>query len=247
MPLRRGRGRPRKSAPISQQKRRANIFRSLYPRRPIQARTHIIKRMAQPWFIQNQAGVNVPILSADGFQSAFFGSPVAGQLPATYNVTLSSQFKLECCLDYGDITSLFDRYKIVGVKLKVQYLQNAPTLAIGMSGAVLPTLVWAFDGDDANVPPDVNTVRVKGYAKSKVLNANKPFSIFIKPRLTKEIYNSPVTTGYSSEKACWLDCNSYSLPHFGVKMALLDWVGDGETRNALRVEPTYYLALRDTQ
>lgn len=228
------------------QRRRANVLRSLYPRRPVQSMVHMIKRLAKPCFIRNDASVGgVPYLFDNGDSQMFQGSPVAGSLVGTYDYTLSTQFKLSSVIDVADLTQLYDRYKIVGVKLKIHYLHNASF--IPGNTANLPTLYWAFDGDDADVPANTTAVAVKGYCKSTVLNANRPLTVYIKPRITKEIYNSPITTGYSSEKACWLDCNSSSIPHFGLKLAVTDWVGGAENNNAIRIQPTYYLALRDTQ
>lgn len=220
-------------------RRPPRMLRSL---RPIASRTHVMKRIGKPAFVQNSLGG--PLLTDDGggqFQQA--GTAV-GALPGTWETGLSAQFQLNSVIDPSDITSLFDRYKIVGVKLKIHYLHNASFIP-GQSN--LPTLYYAFDGDDSTPPPTALGVLSKGYCKSKVLNANRPLSVYIKPRLTKEIYNSPISTGYSSEKACWLDCSYSTVPHYGLKFWLSDWVGGDENNNAIRIQPTYYLALKDTQ
>lgn len=210
--------------------------------RPVAGRTHMIKRVAEPAFIQNS--VAGPLLTADGSGSISQGAVIAGILPSTWETGLSAQFQLKSVVDVNDLTSLFDRYKIVGVKLKIHYLHNSSFIP-GASN--LPTLYYAFDGDDSGTPATSLAVLSKGYCKSRVLNANRPLNIYIKPRVTKEIYSSPVATGYSSEKACWLDCNSSTVPHYGLKFWLSDWVGGEENNNAIRIQPTYYLAFKDTQ
>lgn len=236
---------------VARRGRKAPMRKRNYNRGPVRRRNvagcvHMIKRLGKTVFIRNDASVGgAPFLFDNGAGQFFQGSPLAGSLPGTWDFTMSSQYQLASVLDPADLTSLYDRYRIVGVSLKFHYLQNASF--IPGNNANLPTLYWAFDGDDANVPASTTEVAVKGYCKSKVLNANRPLSVYIKPRITKEIYSSPITTGYSSEKACWLDCASSGIPHFGLKMALVDWVGGADANNALRIQPTYYLALRDTQ
>lgn len=220
-----------------------NKRKALGYRKKVAGIMHSIKRLAKPVFVQNS--VIGPTLSADGGGSFSIGGPIAGLLPGTNEVGMSAQFQLNSVIDVADLTSLFDRYKIVGVALKIHYLQSSPSFANGFTGN-LPTLHYAFDGDDVNVPPNANSVLVKGYCKSVVLNANRPTKIYIRPRLTKEVY-APLMTGYTSEKACWLDCNSDTVPHYGLKMWLSDWLGATDNNNALRIQPTYYLKLRDTQ
>lgn len=215
--------------------------------RRIPGLVHRVKRMAQTIYIKNNSTTGQPVLTADGNGSFVQATPVAGALNGTWDFTLSSQFMLQCLTQVSDMTNFFDRYKIVGVALKFHYLGNAAIVQqVGtvQQNSNLPTLYYAFDGDDAAL----NTAAViqqKGYCKSRVLNANRPTSLFLRPRLTKEVAGV-VTPGVTSEKPCWIDCNSSSIPHFGMKFAITDWVG-GDINNCLRIQPTYYLQFRDTQ
>lgn len=237
----------RKTAPRKKVMRKRNFLR----KRNIAGRVHRIKRLATEAFIRNTnvGGSWIPTLTAAGGNSFFQSSPIGGLLPGTWDYTLSSQFQLSSVYQVSDLVNLYDRYKITGVQLKIHYLQNSasPQSVANVTPvyANLPVIHYAFDGDDANLNTKEQILQ-KGYCHSRVLNANRPLTIFLRPRVTKEIYNTAVTTGYSSEKACWLDSNSNSLPHFGMKFAITDWVG-GEVNNAIRITPTYYLALRDTQ
>lgn len=208
----------------------------------IASRTHLIKRLAEPVFIQN--GNTNPIMSHNGNGSFYFGSPVGGTLPNTWEFGMSSSFQLNSVIDYTDITQLFDRYKITGIALKLHYLASG---GLATGAVSLPTVHYAYDFDDADIPGTLQTVITKAYCKTRVLNANRPTKIYLKPRLSKEIFNSPVSTGYSSEKPCWLDCNSAGVPHYGVKFWITEWNGGVDNNNALRIQPIYYLALKDTQ
>lgn len=206
------------------------------------------KRLGQLIMIGNKAnGADGPgiINTADGNGSCQVGSWGTAGYMNTAQVGGSLQFKLESAVDYGDFAQLFDRYKITGVKLKFMYQEN-----IGSTGnnSLLPTFNYSFDGDDADVPTTQLMVTKKQYCHSKVLNGNKSFSLFIKPRIT-----APTTLSgtYTTSKAKWVDCNTGTgVPHYGVKFWLKDWTyGTVSTPvlNLLTIQPTYYFALKDTQ
>jgi len=219
--------------------------------------THRVKRLGNTVFIKNSpiSGTTtwVPTLTQNGGNgvdpSFVQGAITNGALSGTYDFTLSSQYFLDCLVQRSDVSNFFDRYKIVGIKLNIHYLCNSasPQSVANLTTAVynnLPTMYYAFDADDAQVNT-ISVIQQKGYCKSRVLNANKPLSLWIRPRITKEVAGL-TTPGVTSERACWVDCNSAGIPHFGMKFAITDWVG-GEVNNALRIVPTYYLQFKDTQ
>lgn len=212
-------------------------------RRQVQGLLHRIKRLGAPVMVQNDA-FGTPHLSQDG-SSSFSLAGVAGDvLPGTNQFGMSAQFQLSSVVDPADLTDLFDRYKITGVALKFQFLNNNGLIS-GKHN--LPTIYYAWDGDDAATPISANTVLTKAYCKTKVLNANTIFKAYIKPRVTKELFNgTSIVPGYSSERAPFIDCSSSSVPHYGMKFWITNWLG-GESNIALRIQPTYYLAMRDTQ
>lgn len=235
--------------------RRARQYKKYAIRRGIPGLLHRVKRLGNTIFIKNSPvpGTTnwVPTLTQNGGSggaaSFLQGTITSGALTGTYDFTLSSQYFIECLQQLSDMTNFFDRYKIVGVKLNIHYLQNSTVLQnipnVSPVYSNLPTMYYAYDADDANI----NTAAViqqKGYCKSRVLNANKPVSVFFRPRVTKELAGL-TTTGVSSEKPCWIDCNATNIPHFGMKFVITDWVG-GEINNALRIVPTYYLEFKDT-
>lgn len=229
-------------------RKRAGKKRRTYRPRSIPGIVHRVKRMGQVVFIKNNATTGQPILTADGNGSFTQANLVAGALNNTWDFTLSSQYMLQCLTQVSDMTNFFDRYKIVGIGLKLHYLANTASTqyvpGVTNVSANLPTVYYAFDGDDALANTGAQLTQ-KGYCKSRVLNANRPLSLFLRPRLTKEVAGT-VTPGVTSERPCWIDCNSASIPHFGMKFYITDWVG-GDINNALRIQPTYYLQFKDTQ
>lgn len=180
---------------------------------------------------------------ADGNGSCQIGSWGTDYMN-TAQVGGSLQFKLESAVDYGDFAQLFDRYKIIGVKLRFLYQQN-----IGSTGStnILPTLNYSFDADDAVVPTTQTEVTKKQYCHTKIMNANRPFSIYIKPRVTlpTTLSGSAVTV-----PAKWCNSAQPDIPHYGLKFFIQGWqygTLSAAVLSQLTIQPTYYLALKDTQ
>lgn len=246
MPPLRRRPAYRRRAPAKKNYR--NRASGLRRRLGIQGRTHMIKRLGEPIFCQNQAsgipGILQPTLTQDGLGSFTLGS-ITPDTTMTNSVSfgMGASFQLKSVLDASDLTQLFDRYKIVGVKLKFLLQNNNADIG---SSQMLPVMYVAFDGDDANVPVTYDQVLSKSYCKTHILTGNRELKAYYKPRITKEVYNSPLTTGYTSEKACWIDCNSSGIPHYGVKFWIANW-NISTVNQVLRVQPVYYLALKDPQ
>lgn len=205
----------------------------------------MIKRLGQQVTIVNGGGSGLPFLNQTGGGTwEMTATPTGGSLGGTYQYGLSGQFQLNAVQDHTDITQLFDRYKIVGIKLKFLFQHNVASVS---GNSCLPVMYHAFDADDANVPTSANDVMVKAYCKTRILNGNREFSVYYKPRISKEIFQGPFAgPGYSTEKAAWLDCNSSAIPHYGFKAWIDNWLAP-DNALLLRIQPVYYLALKDTQ
>lgn len=163
-----------------------------------------------------------------------------------YQFPVSMQFQLNKAIDNNDFTQLYDRYRIDGVKIKITPLQNVSTA--GGTG-LLPMVCYTQDFDDSALAGSYEDVARKGYAKTKTLS--RPVSIFIRPKVSQEIYSGNlVAPGYSVVKPMWLDCNSNTIPHYGLKMWFRNTQLPANATGALqcfRFETIYYLSLKDTQ
>ena len=163
-----------------------------------------------------------------------------------FQFPVSASFSLKDVIDYTDFTDLFDRYKITKVVLKIMYQTN---IGVGSNG-ILPVMNYTFDCDDADLPVNQQDVTRKGYVKTKILNANRPFSWVCKPRISKQVYDG-LNAAYMSERPCWLDCTNPDVPHFAFKAWLRNCpIGTVENNSQfaqITIQPVYYLALKDTQ
>lgn len=212
----------------------------------IPARTHLVKRLGEPIVVNNvsELGNILPVLTQDGNGSFELGSANAeGGLASTYSYGLAAKFKLSSVIQEHDITQMFDRYKIVGVALKILYQNNNSSVA---GNQPLPAMWYAFDGDDSTVPTQYQDVMVKGYCKQMVLNGTTFRSWYCKPRVDKLVYQEGLTSAYTSERAPFIDCNSDDVPHYGFKAWIANW-SVLAIDHVLRIQPIYYLALKDTQ
>lgn len=209
-----------------------------------------IKRVGQLCRIGNDTGASGgnPIATATGNGSLI--CPAGTSLTDTLNtrqVGASMIFKLDSVQDSNDFLNLFDRYKIIGVKLKFLYQCNLANSDSTTGTNALPLLSYTFDADDATQPTQLEDVQKKQHCHQRILNGNGMFSIYYKPRILKEVYASAVSTGYNSAKATWLDTASQSIPHYGLKMWINNWNPGNTKFHQLTIYPTYYLALKDTQ
>ena len=207
-----------------------------------------IKRLGKRITIGNDplsSGGN-PVATDNGNGSLTIGTSGSDTM-ATRQVGGAMTFALQCCSDYGDFTNLFDRYKITGVKLQFLYQCNIANNDSTTGTNALPLLSYSFDCDDNNVPTSLEEVQKKQYCHQKILNGNYMFSVYLKPRILKEVYASSITSGYNSAKATWLDSANVGVPHYGLKLWINNWGYGNQKFQQLTITPTYYLALKDTQ
>lgn len=225
-------------------KRRLYRRRKLYIKKTIPSRSHIFKRYGNEVVISTDSS-GIPVITQTNSSWTLGNTNSSGYLSGAVNFGISGEFAIKDVRDASDFTQLFDRYKIVGVKLKFLYQQNSVPVG-GLTS--FPVINYAFDADDSNTPTGIDQLQAKGYNHEKVLNANSNFSYYIKPRVSKMLYSQSLSGvgGYSSEKACWIDCQSSSVPHYGFKAWIKDWY-TLSSNQVLTIQPVFYLAMKDSQ
>jgi len=217
----------------------------------IPSKSHIFKRVCNVVQITN-TGRGLPIITTTtgGWQIGNYATSAFG---TTTQFGLSASFRLNDVTNPSEFTALFDRYKIVGVKLKYMY-QSTTSTNSGVVSNVFPIINVAFDGDDATLPSSEVEVQQKGYCKTHLLTPTRPFKTYWTPRVDKTIYSAGALPAYTSERSCWIDCNSSLVEHYGLKAWITSWPFDssilGSEQSAwgeLTIQPTYYLAFKDSQ
>lgn len=146
-------------------------------------------------------------------------------------------FKLSDLPNFVDITNLFDYYKFMGVKIKFIYAHNSSEPGTNFN---LPNLVYAYDYDDASVPPNEDALLERNTTKFKRLD--KPVTMYIKPRVISETYNNGITTAYAVSKGenPYIDSGYNSVNHFGLKYGVV-LNGPQNLNGILKIYATYYI------
>lgn len=213
-----------------------------YAVRPPANQPHLFKRLGQK--IQMYVSAAGAIAYA-GTDSGFaISSMSADSLTGCYQFGWSHSFSLDNVVGYQDFTNLFDRYKIVAVKYKIMFQCNNAQV---QGSQVLPILHYVKDEDDVAIPTALSSINQKALCKVKVLGATTMMSYYIKPKISKTIYNSALTSAYSVDKAPYINATYPSAPHYGIKAWVNQVYAVAANNTAITVEPVYYISCRDPQ
>lgn len=126
-------------------------------------------------------------------------------------------FNLATVPNASEFTTLFDQYRIkqVTVTFLPNYIQaNVP-------------LYTALDYDDALTPPTLLSVFEKDTCR--ISEANQVVERTFNPRALREVYATPVTSGYETAVSPWLDTQNDTVPHYGLKYFIAQLPASGLT------------------
>lgn len=160
---------------------------------------------------------------------------------------IGHSFKLSDVPNSSEFTSLFDAYRIKGVKLEFVPIYNSHEINEGPAASPfdrvgIPVMTFARDLDDSTAPASENTLLQ--YATNKRINLSSKKSIYIaNPRVAQTVYQAGLTAAYSeARKNVWIDCANPDVPHYGLKYYV-------PTENLskilyIRVYATYYMEFK---
>lgn len=221
-----------------------------WAKKPVRASvTHLFKRQTTAFEITNTSTQGIVATSDSnqiGLQTPVFEGALTGG-GAPYRFGAVSYFKLSNVLQSSDLTALYDRYKISGIKVKIIPLSN---MANVNGQGVIPTMVYHVDYDDAVTPTNDSDVRVKAGAKE--VRLDKPKTIWIRPKIADAILGASAGTAYSVPKAApYINMSYPDVPHYGLKMYFRDVNLSSSTGSSIntcfRFETTYYISCKDPQ
>lgn len=161
-------------------------------------------------------------------------------------------FMVSALPQIATLASLFDSYKINGVSQKMTLLQVGDGLG-GNNPSVQVATVKDYDGDTVGAL-SWNDLLQRPNCKVHNLVAGttrNSTSTYITPKILNAIYNSAVSTAYSTPKGKqWIDMGNLSVPHYSIITGINVWENStpGTPGNAsamvFQVETTYYLTLK---
>lgn len=132
---------------------------------------------------------------------------------------------LDMLPDYTEFANMFDRYMIVGAKLRLDPFPTSTATesanSTGSNGQVSAFIYSVTDYDDASYITPVSNAGVQAmrqYETFKQSNFIKyGFSKYIKPRLAINTYNAGVTSSYANVRPLWIDMAKTNVEHYGFK------------------------------
>lgn len=134
---------------------------------------------------------------------------------------LSYYASLDQLPDNSEFTSLYDQYKITGIKLEIIPFNNTSNAGTTIAGSnVAACLHSVVDFDDVSLP----TASLSGVQKlmqyqnyKRTMIPGRKLVRFYRPHLAVGAYSGAFTS-YLNKGPQWIDCGSPSVQHYGFKM-----------------------------
>lgn len=175
--------------------------------------------------------------------------------PFTVNSSWSGaqfSFTLAALPNYSEFTSLFEQYRINGIKLT--FIPSADSLDINqqqqnsstaINWTTIPRLYTAIDRDGNGQYASENAILQYGNHKI-IRNPMRPFSIYVKhPCVQVGTANLVTLVGGAPKSKQWLDCDNYSVQHWGCVVGGIVPYQGGTVNMAYQVIATYYLQFKN--
>ena len=175
---------------------------------------------------------------------------------ATSSQGFGYSFSLDQLPANSEFISLFDEYKLYGVKLHFRPLFNSQQ-AYDRVGATtnlvrMPRIHYCFDGTDVAPPTSVGGIQqYSTYDNWTCLQSRKKF---IKVNPTAELFRSTVSTSYARINSPFIECTTSGTgtPHYGIKLFLenpdsANWNSLIGSQEVYELVCTYYFATRTVQ
>lgn len=181
--------------------------------------------------------------------------PAGGSISQVQFGSLSYMGLLSDMPSYTEFTTLFDRYKICGIKIKfTPFNTSSATVSttgplVGGAGAIWHSVI---DYDDATLPTasdaGIDAIRqYPSYKMKQVLNSTgAPMHRYFKPRLAAAVYSGAFTS-YANMRNVWIDAASPSVQYYGLKAIVEAQQPTTATATYMLVkaEATIYFAVKD--
>lgn len=174
-----------------------------------------------------QSAVSVPSATIPGYTFGSYTFNLAG-VPAV-----------------SDFVTLYDQYKIAGIKWTLIPKYNSIEMAPGSSGGINnQTQVFSvLDYDDSQVPTSIDTLMQ--YQNMKMTRGGRTHKRYFKPRQLRNVYRGPlVGDGHEVIPARWNDMSYQDVVHYGLKYAVQQSANVPQEFD-LRID--YYLCMKNVR
>lgn len=161
-------------------------------------------------------------------------------------------FAFNNMINSSEFSSLFDRYRIDRVVVKLQLITNPSAAAtINVTNQTNPNnwypKVWSITDYDDESAETISQLKERVGVKCKILQPNKVLTYSIKPAISAQMYKTATSTGYGPKWGQWIDMQDVGVPHYGLKLAF-DCNGyDPQGSFVIRKEVKYYFTCKDVR
>lgn len=177
--------------------------------------------------------------------SITLGTPqVAPGGTSVYDCPFTIQFRLDELENYTELTALFDQYKIVSCKIKVQSTFFSST----QTSTPVPFIDYIQDHDDSTMP-SISLMRQKMGVKTKYFGSRSNVSLGVRPKAAQLLYNG-LTSGYAipNRNGTWINASNPDVPHYSIKGIIRNvYLPAVANSSPLTWDISYGVALKDVQ
>lgn len=155
------------------------------------------------------------------------------------NSGMGFSFSLSVLPSVTDFNSLFDMYRIVGVRVLVNPRFNSAEIG-GAADQSWPVCLLWYDEDDSTAPTNINSGLVRSNARRLDLTRSTEF--WITPKVAVGV--SGPSSGFTVlRKPLWINMSQTDVTHNGLKLA---WQSGGTagTNNYIDFTFHYYIQLK---
>ncbi len=150
-------------------------------------------------------------------------------------------FALSDLPGYTDFTSLFDQYRIA--QITARFIPGVSLFGASTTTTDVPDLHTAIDYDDASAPASVDTLRQM--STHQVTPNQQYVERVFTPRFAVAAYSGAFTSYAQSRPGQWIDSNSPSVEHYGIKQGLTAVSVASGSYLLYNLECTYVIQLRN--
>lgn len=165
--------------------------------------------------------LGAPTTSAVNYTAGTYGS-----ITTTSDASMTSQvgaittwgisFTLADVPNISQLTSVFDQYRIRGIKFTL--IPQFNTNQLSVSTAKAPDMYLVRDYDDNAQPTDLNLLR--NYESCKMVSPLKGITMAFRPNIALAAYGAGAFSSYANQKSGWIDCGNTAVAHYGVKCGI---------------------------
>jgi hypothetical protein len=173
-----------------------------------------------------------------------YGYGVLGK-SGTADIGYGFAFRLSDTPSFGELTNLFDAYKIT----LVEAIWELTSTSANVSGntVAFPTVLAYPDYDDATAPTTLAAVeQVQRMERLQFSSTRNQLKRSIVPRVLSPVVVTGGTTNNAAHKPNqWLDCSWSAVEHYGLKF----WVKNYSTSfdNTIQLSFRYHITCRDAR